>query len=201
MYYTNSPFRTMTISQQTIALRHIAAELHHCGFPMGEARKMFLREAKQLLQEYCQDEENYAALDDLDQHVAIENHHQMIASFPQPPSSTTRSEPWQEGPPSFTYYTEVPLGKDNLNSLCGDTDPETINSLVSQIIGYKGHWLKKITQETGVHYIYYNPNPTGNRRFIEDRLVFQIWGPQDRLVYAEKLLSAQIKHVLYKMGY
>lgn len=57
-------------------------ELHHSGFPNGEAREVFLREAEQLLQEYNQDEENYTPLDDLEDYEAVEKKHELRASYP-----------------------------------------------------------------------------------------------------------------------
>ena len=80
----------MNTSQQIIALPPNSplltslTELHHTGFPSGEARNVFLREAHQMLHEYRQDEENYAPLEDLEDYEATEDTHVLRASFPHP---------------------------------------------------------------------------------------------------------------------
>ena len=115
-------------------------------------------------------------------------------------------EPWSNGPPSFAYYTEVDIPLDQIN--CNlTTDPfcklpntiyipesgpitsPIISKIVGLIVGKNGWWLKQLTQDTQLHYIWFNNHDIG---------VFQLWGRPERLPYAVTLLQQRINTIIHK---
>ena len=123
------------------------------------------------------------------------------------PSSTPEMEPWYDGPPQFTYYTQVEIPFHLLN--CNfTTDPDctlpntiyipstgTIKSpiihlVIGRIIGKNGYFLKYLTEITGLHYIWYNQSNTNTWG------VFELWGSPDKLPYACYLLNQRIESII-----
>jgi hypothetical protein len=124
-----------------------------------------------------------------------------------PSSSSPYQEPWYNGPPLFTNYTqlEIPIYLLNCNF---STDPKCelpntiyipphgqpkspiIHKLISQIIGKNGIGLKYITAQTGLHYIWFNNTDK------ESWGVFELWGERERLSYASFLLNKRILQMI-----
>jgi hypothetical protein len=177
---------------------------------------------RELFMEYELDNERLKDYDEEDEfvrHGFLEyNRHCQLASLAQPQSSTPLQEPWMDGPPKFTYYTEVELPVIDLLPYDISTDPiykndprcifipsegpsssPIISEYVAQIVGRGGDWLKKITEESGVHYIWYNNNPS-EKQPAPAWGSFQIWGPVERLEMAKQLLNKQIQYVIGKIN-
>jgi hypothetical protein len=176
----------------------------------------------QMVTEHKKDNKRLEEYDDYWKHLDDEDKHAYNASCMQPYSSHPSQEPWMNGPPSFSYYTEVELpvhllgkmissdprdmkdeqGNDNPNVIYipqeGHTPSPIVKAFISLVIGNNGYWLKKITQDTGVHFIYYNDSTSGNTPLPWGS--FQIWGSTECLVLAEKALKKQINHVLHKLS-
>ena len=153
-------------------------------------------------------------------HLLQYNRHCDLASLFQPQCSTPEQEPWMNGPPSFAHYTEVELPIVDLLPFSVTTDPNDkddphcifipnkgpspspiIGEFVAQIVGRGGDWLKRITEESGVHYIWYDANPS-EKQPAPAWESFQIWGgfliwePQERLGMTKPRLDRQIQHVI-----
>lgn len=149
-------------------------------------------------------------------HQLEESLHQFRSSLVMD-SSYPEQEPWMFGPPSLTYYTQIDLPVDKLgyNIRCGPFSPEQLTSYykdtiylpssgqckqpilkqyIGHIIGPQGQHLKTITENTGIHYLWYNENP-----LEKDTLplwgCFQLWGHPKRLPYAVTQLNNHIKSV------
>ena len=150
-----------------------------------------------LYNEHHNDNARMEAYDDLLQYEEEERRHNELASFSQPQSSLPSQEDWRNGPPLYADYTEVSLPL-HLFASHGLSVFGSVREFVSQVIGNQGYWLKQITHETGVHYIYFNYNPTGENPLPYG--VFQIWGPRDRLAHAENQLCCQMQFILDKMA-
>ena len=193
---------------------------HPHGFSVEDIR--YCQQIQELYREFLLDNER---LKDFDQeierdgsfHLLQYNRHCQLASLMQPICSTPLQEPWTNGPPSFAHYTEVelPVGdllpysittdpNDKNDPLCIFIPPEgpspspIIGEFVAQIVGRNGDWLKQITEQTGVHYIWYNANPS-EQQPAPAWGSFQIWGPVERLYGAKQRLNKQIQHVIGKI--
>lgn len=54
-----------------------------------------------------------------------------------------------------------------------------------RIMGKEGHVFKKITEKSGVDYIWWN----------KETNVIEIWGPHHRLMYADSLINSRIRFI------
>ena len=89
-------------------------------------------------------------------------------------TSTPQEEPWQNGTPAGANYVELPLPQATTPTQEGYFPSST--ELAARIMGNGGHWIKQISQEMGVHYIWYDA----------EREVFCIYG--DRLLLPATLI-------------
>lgn len=128
------------------------------------------------------------------------------------PTSYPIEEPWFRGPPLFAYYTEIDFPVTDLDRYILTTDPDLPNAIyiptkgpitsplftdiIAKIIGTNGNWLKKITRQTGAHYIWYNEKPNIDDVDTPPWGCFQIWGRQENLPFAVSLLKTHIKQVI-----
>lgn len=144
-------------------------------------------------------------------HQLEDDIHQFIANSPIPDSSYPHQEPWFDGPPSLSYYTQVDLpihllgygfqcGMDTFNDSIinipktGKCDHPIIKLYIGHIIGPLGQHLKTITETTGVHYIWYNENPK-DASSLPPWGCFQLWGRPERLPNAVNMLQTHIQYI------
>lgn len=126
-----------------------------------------------------------------------------IRASHQAKSSYPYQEPWYMGPPKFTYYSQVdiPFYRVNCNLT---TDPncdltrniyipptgipksKIVDKIIGLIIGKNGYWLKRLTYETKLHYIWYNKTYG----------VFEIWGSPNTINYASYKITQHIENVI-----
>ena len=176
----------------------------------------YFKERGILQQEYEMDNERLAVYDDGIQHLDEYQEHCVKANDLIPRVSFPHEEPWCNGPPSFAYYTEVDLPvhrlpynittdeefKNSPNVIYvpsqGAANSSIINMFVAQIVGRDGDWLKKITEECNVHYIWFNKNPMNNA-IPPAWGAFQLWGHPVNLNKAKTLLNRQIHYILNKI--
>lgn len=149
-------------------------------------------------------------------HQLEETLHQVQSSL-LPNSSNPEEEPWMFGPPSLTNYTQIDLPVDRLgyNIRCGPFSPNQLTcyskdtiylpssgqcqqpilkQYIGHIIGPQGQHLKTITETTGIHYLWYNENPT-EKDTLPPWGCLQLWGRPERLPYAVTLLNNHIESV------
>ena len=109
--------------------------------------------------------------------------------------SCPEQEPFSEGAPVHCTYTQVSIPYDVLpENKTGE--PYKLDELVAMIIGKDGYYLNQITEEYGLHYIWYEANPFG----VEDPTIddgrFELWGRQDRLQPAVDALTEHIQNTI-----
>jgi hypothetical protein len=187
------------------------------GFNYDAMDLYFFRQRHSLFKEYAADEERMQYCDDWVEWMEEEERHEYLAAQTQPLCTTPEEEPWYHGPPSLAHYTEVDLPvwrlPQNITIIATDEllkegtiyipkegfcDSPYIKEFVAMIVGRDGDWLKQITEKTGIHYLWYNPNP-GNFYPAPAWGSFQAWGSPDRLSKARLLLESQIDHVVKKL--
>lgn len=100
-------------------------------------------------------------------------------------SSTPITEPWQNGIPQFTNYAE--LDAPSITTLTQQGYfPE--REFAARAIGRQGDWMKRLTHETGLHYLQYD----------KERKVFQMWGASNLLGPAKIVLHRHFFHTIRK---
>ena len=142
-------------------------------------------------------------LDEYDRHVVrTETPHCQVVSG-------CESTPWQEphilGAPIHCSYTQV---KVPFHELPQDIPPGYEmepdfkgpwigqDEIIPMIIGRSGDFMKKLTQDCGLHYIWYNKNPMGYEDPTRDDGVFELWGKQYLLANAEARIYQHIQNTI-----
>ena len=133
-------------------------------------------------------------------------HCQLVAST----ESCVWQEPFYGGAPVHTSYTavKVPYNLLPIDIIPDDWSQVTKTGvfvgqdrLVSMIIGKSGCHLKQLTQECGIHYLWYDPNPMGMSHPTRDDGVFQIWGRSGLVPYAKARLQTHIQNIINQIWY
>ncbi len=121
------------------------------------------------------------------------------------------SYPWQEphqrGPPIHCSYTQVkvPYGllpqevAPGCEMIPGTSQGPWVgqHDLVPMIIGRRGDFMNQLTQECGLHYIWYNKNPLGYEDAIpEQDGCFELWGREELLSNAVVRLNQHIQDMV-----
>jgi hypothetical protein len=126
------------------------------------------------------------------------HYHQLV------PESFPWQEPHQCGPPIHSSYSQVriPYHLLPLETTPGQESTRIdqhfgLDDLVPMIIGKKGCYLKRITEQSGLHYIWYNKDASvhENSNPIQDG-VFELWGRQELLPYGAALLKTHIQKTI-----
>jgi hypothetical protein len=123
--------------------------------------------------------------------------------------SGCESTPWQEphhlGAPIHCSYIQV---KVPFNELPQDIPPgyEMVSNwnghrvgqddIIPMIIGRGGDFMKQLTQDCGLHYIWYNKNPMGYEDATREDGVFELWGLEYLLPKAAYRLYQHIQNTI-----
>ena len=139
---------------------------------------------------------------------ADQTHCHLVASTESWPCQ----EPFHQGAPLHCSYAavKVPYNMLPLGQLPEDGDWSQIShkgvflgqdDLVPMIIGKAGCFLKQLTQECGLHYVWFDPNPLGLSHPTREDGVFQIWGRADLVPYAQARLQTHIQQTINQIWY
>lgn len=104
---------------------------------------------------------------------------------PDAGASTPITEPWWNGPPQHTNYAELEAPSITTPTQQGYF-PE--GEFAARAIGRQGDWMKRLTHETGLHYLNYD----------KERKVFQMWGASNLLGPAKIVLHRHFFHTIRK---
>lgn len=126
--------------------------------------------------------------------------HEELAELPSGlGQSTPLEEHWSMGIPSHSHYAVVQW------PTCMDPfSPEDIREIIGRVVG-SGFWrLSKLTEEQGLHYVWWNQDPTSCFPLIERAgkldTFFELWGTQDRLPQAVHRLQNWISNAIQEVA-
>ena len=115
-------------------------------------------------------------------------------------------EPYWQGPPIHCSYSQVSVPYELLPGMLtlGHEANTTLRigaeRLVPMIIGRQGCYLKQLTEECGLHYLWFNKNPFGLEMSNPHRQgVFEVWGRQEQLPYAVARLKTHMQFIISKI--
>ncbi len=110
-------------------------------------------------------------------------------------------EPFWQGAPIHCSYTQVDIPYETLPQLEGQGGDKPVyfkeGDLVSMAIGRSGCHLKQLTENYGLHYVWYQPNPLGLEQPTLADGRFELWGRTERLGEAAEALWTHLAMTIY----